>query len=183
MVEPVLERGSDRGPAAVDLAAPESAARAFVRGRGGAAVPGAPPEHDLPTRHNRRPLAVALGPGGGGVDFDVEVPEGARFQAGVGFRRIAGHRQPDGVLFRVSVLEPAVAGVRARGQDGAFVELASRRVQFGREGRGRTWLPLEADLSAFAGERITLRLEAVPARPPRGRAFALWGGPRIATRP
>lgn len=172
----VLERGPDRGATAVDLRDPALVPRAWELQRRGRRT-GAPlPARDLPTRQNRRPLAVHLGAAGGGVDFDILVPEDGRFQAGVGFRRIGGRRQPDGLRFSVSI-----------GDGDAFREVAARKVDFAGGATARAWLPLEADLSDLAGQRITLRLAAETTRPGRGggkgKGFALWGSPRIARAP
>jgi hypothetical protein len=168
----VLERGADRGATRVDLVEPAAQPEPWRLTREGDRRPAKQPDRSLPGRHNRHPLAVRLGPRGGGLDFRIEVPEGGRFQAGVGFRGVAGRRQPDGLRFSVSV-----------GVEGRFETVAERRVDFASEGRGRTWLPLEADLSAWAGRRVTLRLAAERERPIRGRAHALWASPRIAGPP
>src|SRR5262245_6119268 len=82
----VLERGPDRGATAIDLIEARSGARAFVGDAPGEerAEPAPPPR--LVTRQNRRPLAMRVGRYGGGLDFELEVPAGARFEAGVGLR-------------------------------------------------------------------------------------------------
>lgn len=169
----VLERGADRGATAIDLLDPTLAPRAWALQPNGRRQPAQAPARDLPTRQNRRPLAVTLGPSGGGLDFELLVPENARFQAGVGFRGIAGHRQPDGLRLSVSVDEG----------DGVFRSLAARRISFKRGHAARAWQPLEADLSQFAGRRIILRLAAERSRPASTAGVALWGSPRIAGAP
>ena len=67
---------------------------------------------------------------------------------------------------------------------GPLEELASIRIDDSRDG-GERWTPLEADLSAFAGKRITLRLELVPDDPiaDPSTLLAWWGSPRIALPP
>ncbi|MGI9592903.1 MAG: hypothetical protein ACR2P8_16160 [Myxococcota bacterium] len=169
----VLERGPDRGATAVDLLDPTLAPEPWRLLRTGQRRPGKPPVRDLPTRQNRRPLAMTLGPGGGGLDFALRVPPGGRFQAGVGFRTVQGRRQPDGLRFSVSVSE-----------GGAFETIAARKIVFRENGAGNTWLPLEADLSAWSGRRVTLRLAAERTRPGRRKErYALWASPRIARPP
>jgi hypothetical protein len=73
--------------------------------------------------------------------------------------------------------------VLARRPGSEFAELASVRVDDSRDG-GRRWTPVEADLSAFAGERIVLRLELDPevALEP-GADLAWWGSPRVVAAP
>jgi hypothetical protein len=83
------------------------------------------------------------------------------------------HEHPKRSRMRVSVRRPG----------GAFEELASARVDDSRSG-GRRWTPLEADLAAFAGERVTLRLELVPEAPIAPPAdLAWWGSPRVFRAP
>jgi len=43
----------------------------------------------------------------------------------------------------------------------------------------RGWQPIEADLSAYAGQHITLRLEAVPWTSLANPGYMWWGSPRI----
>jgi hypothetical protein len=116
---------------------------------------------------------MRVGRFGGGLDYEVRVPAGARFEAGVGFRGMVSlenlHEHPKRSRMRVLARRPG----------GGFEELASARVDDSREG-GRRWTPLEADLSAYAGETVTLRLELVPEvaiAPPADLAW--WGSPRV----
>lgn len=167
----VLERGRDRGPTLVDLADPRLRPRAWIRKPDGRRVPAPPPDVDLPTRQNRRPLAMALGARGGGVDWKLAVPERARFQASFGFKAVHAAKQPNRLRFEVKVSEGA-----------RFRTLASQLVVFSaRRGGGRRWHELEVDLSEFAGRTVTLRIEAISVRPPKKKGrVALWGSPRIA---
>jgi hypothetical protein len=168
----VLERGADRGEAAVDLFDASGTAEAWLRGPDGKQRPAPPPATTLPTRHNRRPLAIALGARGGGLDFRVVVPPGGRFQSDVGFRRIEGWKQPSRLVFAVSVSD-----------GGPFETVAEQPVRFKRGRIARTWRPLEADLARWAGRTITLRLEAKSARRLKPGSFALWASPRVALPP
>jgi hypothetical protein len=130
------------------------------------------PERQLPTLQNHRPLSVRLGPGGGGIDYDLVIPEGARFRCGVGYRTLARPREPERTRFIVSISE-----------HGDLQPLGSTEVVFDEENPGRRWSPFEVDLSEYAGRRVTLRLEAIPSRPAKRGGNALWGSPRILVLP
>jgi hypothetical protein len=170
----VLERGRDRGATAIDLVAERPRARAFVRDSPDEERDEPRPPPRLVARHNRRPLAMWLGRFGGGLDYEVEVPKSARFEAGVGFRGMVSledlHEHPRRSRLRVLVRRPGAS----------FEELVSARIDDSRDA-GRRWTPLEADLSAWAGERVTLRLELMPevAIDPDAD-LVWWGSPRIA---
>ena len=129
----------------------------------------------LASRLLHRPLPVAIGALGGGLDFEVEIPEDAVFQAGVGYRNMLSvdrqYIHPQGTTLAVSIAD-----------HGDFEELASVRVD-DRPIGGRRWTPVEVDLADYAGERVILRLEVRAARPIRGDGVAWWGSPRIAVRP
>jgi len=168
----VLERGPDRGRAAVDLLDPDLAPRAWLRSPAGTLEPSPGPWANLPTIQNRRPFLFAVGPLGGGVDYEIDLPEGARFQAGVGYGHIGGYRPPGRADFVLSLAE-----------GDAFVPIASARVEYDERAPAYAWRPFEVDLSRFAGRRVRLRLEAAPDPPPRTPTFAIWGSPRIAAPP
>ncbi len=167
----VLERGPDRGETIIDLFDEQPRGRPWIRdGRG---IERAPPEDapKLATKLNRRPLPVLLGPRGGGIDFELELPEGAIFQAGIGMASLVGradlYAQAVASRFQVSVAT-----------DGEFEKVDSVFLVAG----GILWKPFEVDLSAYGGERVTLRLELVPNAPPDPDDVAFWGSPRIALR-
>jgi len=173
----VLERVPDRGATAIDLVDERPRARAFVRDAPGEErpEPSLPPR--LVTRHNRRVLPMRVGRFGGGLDYQLVVPAGARFEAGVGFRGMISlqnlHEHPKRSRMRVLVRRPGAA----------FEELVSGRIDDSR-GAGRRWTTLEADLGPWAGERVTLRLELVPDAPIEGPSdLAWWGSPRLALPP
>jgi hypothetical protein len=68
-------------------------------------------------------------------------------------------------------------------EDGPFETLVERRVDDSKRA-GRHWTPVEADLAAWAGQRVTLRLELVPDRAiARREEISWWGSPRIAGPP
>jgi hypothetical protein len=91
---------------------------------------------------------------------------------GVGFRGMVSldslHEHPKRSRMVVSL-----------GRNGRFEVLHSERVSDARHA-GRRWTPLDLDLSAYAGEKITLRLELVPEVPLGQRDLTWWGSPRIA---
>jgi hypothetical protein len=173
----VLERGPDRGATAIDLVVERPLARAFVRDAPDAERAEEHPPPRLVARHNKRPLGMRVGRFGGGLDYEIRVPERARFEAGVGFRGMVSledlHEHPKRSRMRVSVRRPG----------GEPVELAAVRVDDSRGG-GRRWTAIEADLSAFGGELVTLRLELVPEAPLLPPAeLGWWGSPRIFVPP
>jgi len=172
---PVLERGPDRGPTALDLVDAAAAAETWIRDSEGEqrTPPSTAPR--LASRYNRRPLPILLGPGGGGIDFELEVPTGALFQADVGLRRVSGperkYLHPERSRLAVSI-----------GTGDGFETLASIAV-LSRRGEGGQWKPVEVDLSAYAGRRVTLRLEVNSELPLEPGGLAWWGSPRVALRP
>ncbi|MEN8182167.1 MAG: hypothetical protein ABFS46_06485 [Myxococcota bacterium] len=170
----VLERGPDRGPTQIDLFERRHEARAFVRDERGLERASRREPPWLWTRQNRRPLAFVLGLGGGGLDFELELPEGARFEADVGMEELHGdriHQHPEGARLSLSV-----------GHRGGFAEVASWRVLDAGD-RANGWRAIEADLSPWAGQYVTLRLALTPepGKPPRPLAW--WGSPRIVAAP
>jgi len=171
----VLERGRDRGATAVDLIALAPTGRPFTRSRDGTMEPAPRFPDRLPTRRNRRLLAFSLGPGGGGIDFEVDVPERAVFQADASLDRVFGTDEIFGIPWRSRV-------VVSIGRPGEMVPLAEVTLENPFSGK---WLPLEADLARWAGQRVTLRMEVIPpARRPVGRVAEIGylGSPRIAYR-
>jgi hypothetical protein len=168
----VLEPGEDRGPTLVDLIDERPRAQAWVRDAPGTQRPDPEPPPKLVARHNHRGLAMRLGDWGGGIDYDLVVPADARFEAGIGFRGMVSlsnfHGHPLRSHMRVSV-----------GRDGRFQQVLSRRVDDAPRA-GREWTRVSADLSAWAGERVTLRLELVPEKPVGTADLAWWGSPRLA---
>jgi len=166
----VLRRGPDRGATALDLVDAAPGARSWLRdGTRRKEVGGSPPR--LLPRRLRRPLAVPVGRLGGGLDFPVEVPDGAVFQADVGLASVTSLTARYGH-------PPGATAVVSAGRAGVFEELAA--LPIGEP--GERWRPLEVDLSALAGERLTLRLEMRLAAPLENVTFAWWGSPRIALR-
>jgi hypothetical protein len=168
----VLEPGPDRGPTAIDLFDMQAQGRAWIRDSDGVERPAPGPPPKLATKMNRRPLAVWLGPYGGGIDFEVEIPDGAVFQSGIGITALVGAED----LFQQAEnawLEVAVS----RGGD--FETAGATFLVSG----GYRWMSLEADLSAWGGERVTLRLALTSDSPLDPDVVTFWGSPRIALPP
>ena len=168
----VFARGPDRGETVVDFVAERAKGRAWVRESDGSVSAVAQPSRRLAARQLHRPLPIALGPGGGGIDFDVEVPEGAVFQAGIGYRYLAAvdarYLHPPGMTLVVSIRS-----------DDEFTPLLSERIDDDLR-TGRRWKPIEADLSLYADRAVTLRLEVRAKRSPPEGALSWFGSPRIA---
>jgi hypothetical protein len=168
----VLERGPDRGATWLDLVDERPNAQAWTLDENRVQQPDQEPPARLVARLNRRAMPMRLGHWGGGVDYELRVPdEGARFQSGVGYRRMVSldsvHDHPRRSHMLVEV-----------GQDGRFQEVARQKVS-GIGGAGRRWTPIEADLTPWAGERITLRLTIDVAVPVARRDLTWWASPRI----
>jgi hypothetical protein len=168
----VLERGPDRGPTAIDFVAGRMSGRPWMRTRNGelrwmdpAQVPVAS------SRGLRRPLIAPVSDFGGGIDFSLEVPAHAVFQAALGLGKLMTSegvvRQGVGVNCYVRVLgaqrEEVIASLELPGDPSG----------------DRGWQPIEADLSAYAGQHITLRLEAVPWTSLANPGYVWWGSPRL----
>ena len=170
----VLVRGRDRGRTVFDFVAERDRGRAWIRDTSGRELPAREAPQRLAAKLLNRPLPIVLGPGGGGIDFDLVIPEGAEFQAGVGYRGLVStdhqYLHPPGTTLVVAI---------ARGDE--FEALAELRIDDALTS-GRRWTPVQVDLSAYAGERVSLRLEVRVARPLRGDRLAWWGSPRIAVR-
>ena len=171
----VLERGPDRGATHADLIDDFGHAEAWVYGRDGSRLPAARYQGKIAVAQNRRFLTHFLGHGGGGIDFELEIPERARFQADVGYQIALGsdmlHGHYPRSRMRVSI-----------GEDDSFRVLYE--VDMTVLDRGiRRWRPIDLDLSEYAGRTVTLRLEQIPARPIRGLRLGWWGSPRIAVPP
>jgi hypothetical protein len=172
----VLERGPDRGETAIDLLEARSTARAWTLDWEGEPEPGRDAHQRLAARQLNRPFPIALGSRGGGLDFDLELPPAAVFQAAVGYRGLSSvdrqYVHPPGTT--------AVVSVRPGGAE-SFEELGRVSID-DRPAGGRRWRPIEVDLARFGGQRVTLRL-AFRASLPLGRDRVAWfGSPRVALR-
>ena len=169
----VLERAADRGPTEIDLFDLQSTARRWTRGSDGARRKNVAPPPKLASRLNRRPVAIALGPRGGGLDFPIEVPDRAVFRADIGYPMLAGaveHHHARGVRLEVLIADAS--------SPGRFRTLMSEPATPGQA----SWRPIALDLSEYSGRSITLRLQAVPAQMLPPGSLAWWGSPNISVK-
>lgn len=175
----LLERGKDRGPVLVDLFEMRDAGRSWVREHRGRPEPAKRKAPRIASRMNRRVLPFWNGTGGGGIDFQIDVPEGSIFQADVGLWQVIG--------LRAEYLHPKrsemVVSIRAAGSPDVFTPLVRATVHAGFH-QGFAWRPIEADLAAYAGQRVELRMELRPQGPLKGPHRLAWfGSPRLAGAP
>lgn len=172
----VLERGPDRGRLAIDLAArADDRARRWTREAGGRRVASRQPVPRLATTLHQRPLGFRTGAAGGGIDFELEIPAGAVFLGAAGERAV----RSDAGLHVQTQPGRLVASLRAAGS--GFEELAALPVGAYED---PTWREVSVDLSRFAGQAVTLRLELQVRPGARDReGLAWWGSPRIVVPP
>jgi hypothetical protein len=169
----VLERGPDLGATAIDLVADRLSGHPWMRTSAGDMRWLDLSEIPLATsRGLRRPLIVPVGLFGGGIDFSLKVPPNAVFQAALGLGTL---RTSKGVA-RQQIDLRCFVRVLSAGRDEAL-----RSVELPADPSGdRGWQPLEVDLSAYSGQHVTLRLEAISETPLASGRFLWWGSPRIA---
>jgi hypothetical protein len=167
----VAERGPDRGATEIDLIAERTRGRAWIRDRAGVIVPATDAPQRLAARQLNRPLPIVLGVGGGGIDFELELPSRAVFQAGVGYRGLVSvdhhYLHPQGLTLSVSI----------RAADD-FETLKAAQIDDSPRA-GRRWSPFQVDLSNYGGQRVTLRLEARAHNLRTPGRLTWWGSPRI----
>ncbi len=171
----VVGRRPDRGETVIDLVDERDRGNAWIRDRDRQTRPAAGTPQHLAARQLNRPLPIALGSRGGGIDFEVDLPANAVFQAGVGYRGLVSidhqYIHPNGITLSLSV----DAG-------NGFEPVRSLRIDDGPRS-GRRWVAFEADLQEFGDQHVTIRLEAQcdPSADPERLTW--WGSPRIARRP
>jgi hypothetical protein len=168
----VLARGPDRGETLIDLIGVRAGARSWMRDADGREQIDGEPPLKMAARGNRRGLPVRLGALGGGVDYEIDVPPNAHFDASYG---LGGMRSLDDIHTHPKRTRVVVSVLR----DGRFESLFSQMINddiFA----GERWEDVQVDLSEYAGQHITLRLEHQPAARYRRPTLAWWGSPRIA---
>jgi hypothetical protein len=107
---------------------------------------------------------------------DVTIPDGGRLRVFIAVSENAWTQDAsDGVLFRFGV------------DDGRYDELLNQHVDPRHNANDRGWLPVDIDLSAYAGEKVKLIFNTnttLPGRPDNGAYDqAYWGEPAIISRP
>ena len=168
----VLERGIDRGPTHLDLIENLSDLRPWVRLPDGRRKWAHLMRDVIATAQNRRFLPIILGGGGGGIDFDVDVPENAVFQASVGYPAATGAKA-------AYPHHPGSRMILSIREDGEFRRLKTATVN-PKPDEIPQWVPFEVDLSEFAGRSVTLRLHLLSAWPIGPGSVGWFGSPRIA---
>lgn len=107
---------------------------------------------------------------------DVTVPDHGRLRASIAIREDAWTQDgSDGVLFRFAV------------DDGRYDELLNQHVDPRHNANDRGWLPVDIDLSAYAGQKVKLIFNTNASVPGRGDngAYdqAIWGEAALISRP
>jgi hypothetical protein len=177
----VLERGADRGPTALDLVEMAPAGRRWVESAR-LVRPSHEPISKVAVRQNRRPLLFWLAERGGGIDLEVTVPHGALFQADVGYPAMvmadeSWDHPPRG---RLEVWVDGGEGFeRVLSQRVVNPTRRRDRILLREKDPGRRWVPVEVDLAAWAGRKVTMRLAFAPEGPLELPALGWFGSPRI----
>jgi hypothetical protein len=107
---------------------------------------------------------------------DQQIPDNGRLRAWIAVKEEAWTQDAsDGVLFRFGV------------DDGRYEELLNQMVDPRHNANDRGWLPVDIDLSAYAGQKVKLIFNTNASLPTKGDNpaydFALWGDPAVVTKP
>ena len=107
--------------------------------------------------------------------WKVRIPDDGWLMLSLGMKPESWDKEGDGVLFRIGV------------SDGrAFEDLIVQHVDPYHSKGDRRWIPLNVDLSAYAGEHVEVILNTNTS--PKGKGddprndLALWGAPEIVIR-
>jgi hypothetical protein len=102
----------------------------------------------------------------------VRIPEHGQLRSWVALKEEVWDRSTDGVLFRVGVSDGST-----------YTDLATRHVDPRNNLSDRQWLPLDAELSSYAGRTVDVILNTNASVPGKGNDptsdFAVWGEPQI----
>ncbi len=106
----------------------------------------------------------------------VLIPDDARLQGWIAVKEEAWTaKESDGVLFRFAVSDGRL-----------YDELLNQHVDPAQNANDRRWVPIDVDLSAYAGQQVDLIFNTNSSVPGRGDNaaydFAVWGAPAIAIR-
>jgi hypothetical protein len=106
------------------------------------------------------------------MTYKITVPHDGWFRAWLGLKEEAWDKQSDGVLFRIAV---------ADGRD--YDEVVNQHVDPANNPGDRRWVPVVADLSAYAGQQVDLVINTNSSIPGHGDNaawdFAVIGDPAI----
>lgn len=105
------------------------------------------------------------------------VPDNGRLRASIAVKEEAWTQDAsDGVLFRFGVSD---------GRD--YFELLNQHVDPRHNANDRGWLPIDIDLTAYAGQQVDLVFNTNTSLPRQGDNaafdFAVWGDPAVIDRP
>jgi hypothetical protein len=120
--------------------------------------------------------AIAISPTTGTrLTYNVTVPDDGWLWVWMGLKPEAWEKPGDGVKFHVGV------------SDGrAYDQLYTQHVDPFNNESDRTWKPVKLDLSAYAGEQVSLIFNTNSSEPGKGdnqdNDLALWGAPEIVVR-
>ena len=105
---------------------------------------------------------------------DITVPDNGRLKAFIAVKEEAWTQDgSDGVLFRFGV------------DDGRYDELLNQLVDPRHNANDRGWLPVDIDLSAYAGQKVKLIFNtntSLPGKDNGAYDFSVWGEPALVTR-
>ncbi len=106
------------------------------------------------------------------IVFHLTPPADAWFTASIALDPAVWDKEGDGVLFRMGI------------SDGkSYEELLNQYVNPAGNAADRRWIPVSLDLSAFAGQNVSLILNSTPSLPRKPRDLrndrALWGAPML----
>jgi hypothetical protein len=106
---------------------------------------------------------------------EQQIPDNGRLQAWIAVKEEAWTQDAsDGVLFRFGV------------DDGRYEELLNQMVDPRHNANDRGWLPVDIDLSAYAGQKVKLIFNTNTSLPGKGDNgafdYAVWGDPAVITR-
>jgi len=109
------------------------------------------------------------------ITWKMKIPDDAWLKVSLATKPETWEKEGDGVLFRIGV------------SDGrAFEDLITQHVDPYNNKGDRRWIPLNVDLSAYAGENVEVILNTNTS--PKGKGddrrndTALWGAPEIVVR-
>jgi hypothetical protein len=106
------------------------------------------------------------------VIWSIDVPDGAVLRTAAALRPDAWEHPTDGALFRVGVADRDV-----------YTEFFKRMIRPHDDPGDRRWVPVEVDLSGYAGRAVKVIFNTEPG--PHGSGFAdacVWGAPRIVSK-
>jgi hypothetical protein len=109
------------------------------------------------------------------IIWRLKVPDDGWLRVALGTKPETWEKEGDGVLFRIGV------------SDGrAFEDLITQHVDPFHNKGDRRWIPLNVDLSAYAGDQVEVILNTNTSQKGKGddprNDTALWGAPEIVVR-